>query len=617
MIERAIVSILFNALWEPLVLALAAWAVLSAARTANAATRCAVLTAALVASIALPILSGIASVRPDASTTPVRQTAMHAVRIHPHAIRAAMPAPPVSASHERFIRPTLTLPRSFTTAILIGWALAAFAFLLRLAISFIHLEGLKRDALPLSTQARTGMRRWAEKAGGDELRLCVSDKTLVPIAVGWFDAMVLIPRRLVDELDAPDLDRIVLHEIAHLRRRDSIVHMLQQIGNALFFFSPGMLWIGRQLDVEREVACDDWVVERNEEAGPYATCLLRLAERTPWPHSALPAPGAFVTRKSMSIRIERILRRARSARLHPAPLPVAVSVIAVAAIAAVGLSLSPTLADSVTAAHRIAPRTVAARSNTAQNRPVQHPSAQHHAPQHRAAQHTAAPLPTPTLPREAAAVAVVAPTVVAPTTVVAKATPAPRRTQPPRAVPTAATFTPYSGDDYITDMESVLGTLNANQLIELKSVGVTPDYVRAIRQAGYGALTARQIVAARANGLTPQNLAALRASFGALSFEEAIAVSAIHLDAAYRASMQAAGLQDLSLSNLITLKSLDVTSDYIKQADALGFGTLTARQIVELKSMDIDAAYLARVRQHFPNVTYNQLIELKASGVIK
>ncbi len=364
MIERTIVLVLLNAIWQPLLIAACAYTVLSFARNASAATRCAVLTAALFAALLLPLASSIPALMTQQRAVSTSFTPEHALIVRPidyshlaaairtrsaHATTTRVSAPDKpaarlwTASHV-----ALTLPRTALIAITALWAVLAFALLVRLAISFVYLERLKGDALPLATECRSSLRRWNEKAGGT-LRLCVSDQAIVPIAVGWFDAMVLVPRHLVEELEPADLDRIILHEIAHLRRRDSIAHAAQKIGSALFFFSPGLSWIGRQLDLEREVACDDWVVEQRSEATPYANCLLRLAQQTPWPHSALPAPGAFVTRKSMSIRIERMLFRARNACLRPAPGPVAATLATIAAAAVLGFVFTPSVAYAVDA----------------------------------------------------------------------------------------------------------------------------------------------------------------------------------------------------------------------------------------------------------------------------
>ena len=88
-----------------------------------------------------------------------------------------------------------------------------------------------------------------------------------------------------------------------------------KIAEALLFFSPAVFVIGRELSIEREVACDDWVVSATGGARPYANCLTRLAElAASRPVSVLPSLGAIFTQKQIFTRIERLLDRTRDTR---------------------------------------------------------------------------------------------------------------------------------------------------------------------------------------------------------------------------------------------------------------------------------------------------------------
>ena len=150
---------------------------------------------------------------------------------------------------------------------------------MRLAIGLFRLEQLKRDALPLPVEYRDAMPQWtAANKGARDVRLCVSDETDVPVAVGLFDAMILIPRSLLDRLSEAEVDQICLHELAHLRRADDWTNGLQRVIIALLGWNPAALFVGQQLDLEREVACDDWVLSFADTVRPYALCLTKMAE---------------------------------------------------------------------------------------------------------------------------------------------------------------------------------------------------------------------------------------------------------------------------------------------------------------------------------------------------
>jgi beta-lactamase regulating signal transducer with metallopeptidase domain len=337
MTERIAITVLLNALWLQLVVAALTWLILRSLRRASASTRYGVLALAFVASLVLPL--GVALTRiqtptatPAPVTHPVPAAAKQAVHVVIHRVRLAVTQRSTSGPE---MQPApvhltdLTIPQIAARVLLLLWLPIAAALLGRLAISIAHLERLKRNALPLPIECRERLTH-LQIAPTERVRLCVSEETLVPIAIGWFDAMVLVPKHLTEVLEGDDLARIVLHEIADLRRRDAVALLLQHVGNALFFFSPGLAWMARQMDLEREIACDGWVVSDGAEATRYATCLVRLAESTPWPYRAAFAPGAFVTRRSMSIRVERILERTRSIGLRAARGPLAVTLLAMA-----------------------------------------------------------------------------------------------------------------------------------------------------------------------------------------------------------------------------------------------------------------------------------------------
>ncbi|MBV9271466.1 MAG: M56 family metallopeptidase, partial [Candidatus Eremiobacteraeota bacterium] len=327
---RIIVATLFNSLWEGAILALIIWAILRFATNINATTRYALWISALVAVIVLPIVTTVPFVTTVSHHAQAPQTQpaagggeSHPIVAHSQSVAAAhtaatrSTAAPVNAStpavHLQRFR--FNVPAVVAVSLFGLWALIALALLARVLVGLVRLERLKSDSLPLPLEYREHLARWANaQKGGRDVRLCVSDKIEVPVAVGLFDAMILIPKHLLDSLSQEEIDQITLHELAHLRRGDDWTNGLQRVIQSLFFFNPAILWMAQQLDLEREVACDDWVLLQTNEVRPYAFCLTKMAEVTAWPHRAIAAPGVFVTRKSLSIRVERLLRAGRDIR---------------------------------------------------------------------------------------------------------------------------------------------------------------------------------------------------------------------------------------------------------------------------------------------------------------
>ncbi len=370
---RIAVATLFNSIWEGAILALAVWALLNYLPNINATTRYAAWCVALIAALVLPVVTAIPQVSVQSAPafhsagatvqpiTPARNAKVAKPAILPaNTVRQSGPA--YGAGQPAVLAPSFpsrlrfALPQAVALAIFAVWIAASLFLLMRLAVNLFKLEALKRDALPLALDYREQLARWtrAEK-GSRDVRLCVSEHIQVPVAVGLFDSMVLIPKHLLETLSEKEIDQITLHELAHLRRADDWTNGLQRIIQAIFFFNPAVLFIAQQLDLEREVACDDWVLHQTGDVRPYATCLTRMAEVTAWPHRALAAPGVFLTRRGLSVRVERLLRAGRNVRTSvsfgPAGAVAAALIVTFFVAQNVAPSFAFTLSPGVLAAH--------------------------------------------------------------------------------------------------------------------------------------------------------------------------------------------------------------------------------------------------------------------------
>ena len=251
-----------------------------------------------------------------------------------------------------------------------AWALGSLVLMARVAWGLVELGGLKRRAWAAPEQVAERfegiMRACPGRRGA---RVLVSDDVAGPIAAGMVKPAVLLPAFLVEQLSDAELEQVLTHELAHIRRWDDWTNLAQKVVEALLFFHPAVIWIGRRLTLEREIACDDWVVGLAGTARPYATCLTRLAAI----HRATPqlAPGALARRPQLSIRVEALLeggrdRRRRSSRgaLTAAAAALAVAVFAAAPLAPVSVAL-PARPVATARAAIVAPALVAAAARPA------------------------------------------------------------------------------------------------------------------------------------------------------------------------------------------------------------------------------------------------------------
>ena len=355
----ALSATLLNALWQDALLVLCVGLLLRAWPGINAATRYAVWSATLVAAFVVPVATTLAFFAPPSGLAvahdSVARHTVTTVRVAPRgadafAERQAVATPPAPGPQTLRLpqRARVTLPLPVALAVFVLWAVLAGYALVRLVLGLIRLEQLKRDALPLPIEYRDAMPQWLRaNKGARDVRLCVSDATDVPVAVGLFDAMILIPRSLLDRLSEPEVDQICLHELAHLRRADDWTNGLQRVISALLGWNPAAQFAGQQLDLEREVACDDWVLSLSGAVRPYALCLTKMAESAAWPHHPIPAPGVFATRKHISLRIERLLGAGRNIATNLSLAPAAAAVAIVGAIALAIAVVAPSVAAPV------------------------------------------------------------------------------------------------------------------------------------------------------------------------------------------------------------------------------------------------------------------------------
>jgi beta-lactamase regulating signal transducer with metallopeptidase domain len=206
-------------------------------------------------------------------------------------------------------RAAITFPDRWAVYFCAVWAAIAGLFAVGVVRAVWHLHVLRRgceamdpdtlDPLLRETLLRHGSNR--------RVRLCTSEQMNVPTALGLLKPVVVLPRWVLNELSAKEINQILLHELAHLRRWDDWTNLLQQAMKAVFFFHPAVWWIEKKVALEREMACDDMVVAETESPRAYAECLARLAEKSFLQRSVVLAQAALGKLRHTSLRVAQIL----------------------------------------------------------------------------------------------------------------------------------------------------------------------------------------------------------------------------------------------------------------------------------------------------------------------
>lgn len=180
-----------------------------------------------------------------------------------------------------------------------------------LGLSLRNLLAWRRDArlVAAARPAPTELQRHcARLAARLQLQIVPELRELVglatPCLVGWLRPVILLPLGLATRLPAAQLEALMLHELAHLRRVDYLANLVQTAIETLLFYHPAVHWVGRQLRADRERACDDLVLDARVDRMDYARALANLElGRQALPVLALAASGG-----ALLGRIERILR---------------------------------------------------------------------------------------------------------------------------------------------------------------------------------------------------------------------------------------------------------------------------------------------------------------------
>ena len=236
----------------------------------------------------------------------------------------------VSFSEPLLDRITYILDRSLPL-LLFFWGAGVLFVSGRLGLGLFVAHRIKSAAsFPLHEELHASLYRLARRLSITRpIRLINSAIVQVPTLIGWLHPVVLIPLGCLSGLSTAQIEAILAHELAHIRRHDYLVGVLQSIVEALLFYHPAVWWVSKTIREERENCCDDIAVEISGNALIYARALSLLEER----RSTMPAFTLGVTGGNLSMRIKRLLGLQKGpAPTQPVAFGILTLVIAVAAV---------------------------------------------------------------------------------------------------------------------------------------------------------------------------------------------------------------------------------------------------------------------------------------------
>src|SRR5580658_5291646 len=312
-IIRALCWTLLHSLWQGLILAIVAGGVMLLTKKAPSATRYALLATLVMGFL---LVSGYTFFRELQS--PIVRTPANLQQVAPVTDAAGLSTIP---AQDQPIRTTFSdqLVQYFNlhaSVVVVVWFIVFMARFGKLLSGLVYAQRVRHyqtSAAPVDWQERLAALVERLKISRP-VRLLESALIKVPVAVGWLKPVILVPVGMLAQLPADQVESILLHELAHISRRDYLFNLAQNIIDTLFFFNPALLWVSSLIRTERENCCDDVAIRETRSRRKLIEALVSFHE---YQQTARGWAVGFAGEKNGLVkRVERIVRR-RNHSLHP------------------------------------------------------------------------------------------------------------------------------------------------------------------------------------------------------------------------------------------------------------------------------------------------------------
>jgi beta-lactamase regulating signal transducer with metallopeptidase domain len=609
----------------------------------RASVRYAIAVVALLLMLALPFLTFFVMQGPASqAAVPVAET--------------STPAPVMSASPGPLTRHARVAPQKDESRpeamlwLVRIWMIGVVLFSLRSAGGFVLVQRLRRIAtipvsgellrLCMAVQRRMGIER--------AVRFCRSAALQVPAVVGGIRPIVLLPVTALTGLIDSQIASIVAHELAHIQRLDYFVNVFQVFAETVLFYHPAVWWVNKRIRIERENCCDDTAIAVCGNRLDYVRALTHLENARITPRFAMAANGS-----PLKARVRRLLGMTEENE----GVRSGSSLLGVMVVAGIVLAASSLVSGAKAQVEKQGPASTPA--------PMVAPNVEVNVPPVRVSVpsvHVRATVPDVSIPAvlmqvPAVNVDVPAARVQAPP-MMSFAVPAVHvhlpmmnftvpaihvRPMPAQATP-GEQAQPQPSESYIDGMKAAgYGDLTVDELVAMKIQGVTPEYVREMRELGLK-LDADELIGLKMQGVTPQYVKEMRAAYPGIDVDtiigfkvqgvtpeyaaefaklgikadadELIGMKVQGVTAEYVRDMRATGM-NFDTDELIGMKVQGVTPAYVAALKTAGITKLDADDIVGAKVMGITPEFIEKAKSHgFKDLDLDKLIELKNAGVL-
>jgi beta-lactamase regulating signal transducer with metallopeptidase domain/tetratricopeptide (TPR) repeat protein len=170
--------------------------------------------------------------------------------------------------------------RQYAPHAVVGYLIGVFLMLGRVVLALCGGNRLRRQSQPVTEPTVLEALKRAVAALGLRVVPAVTycARVAMPTVIGVLRPAILLPMSLMSGLSPDQIEMLLLHELAHIRRYDHIINIVQRLIEALLFFHPAVWFVSRRIRVERELCCDDLVVAAGGQPLAYAASLVQMAE---------------------------------------------------------------------------------------------------------------------------------------------------------------------------------------------------------------------------------------------------------------------------------------------------------------------------------------------------
>ena len=573
-ILRAVCWTLLHSLWQGLVVALLAGIIMVLTKRSSSSLRYNLLCGLLFLFLAASAFTFFCQLKPQVNEFPTISSVTPITNnVQPAPVPDKPLATPISThTLQTGIDTLIQYFNAHAALVVLIWFIVFLARFVQLLSGVVYTQRIRH----YKTSAAPAL--WQERLPELLNKLQISRPVLllesavikVPVVVGFLKPVILVPVGMFTHIAPDQVESILLHELAHIRRQDYLLNLVQNLSDTLFFFNPAMIWISSLIRAERENCCDDIAIRETRSRRRLIEALVSFHE---YEKTAAGYALSFAAKENQVVRrVKRIVHKTNHS-LHAGERVLLMGGLLI--LSAAFITINSSRAD----ASRKSPLASAAAPATAEATTGATTKTAAHAGLTQATRTTtpvAGTTPVTAAPAtggKAAPVQLPSPEQ-HPTDQINPINPAPapvRDTTPK----TQAPVNPYEN-------------VSVDKLIEAKEHGVTPEFVGELQRLGYKNISLDQAIRLRDHGVTAE----------------------------FISDLQTQGYTDINLNKAVDLRDHGVTSEFIAGLRALGFSDLPLDKAVKLRDHGVTVEYITGMKKRFGKLLeLNDYIKLRDAGI--